>query len=634
MRVDVHKHLILGPTTQKDRFFEQIQQMGIVEFIGPSGAERNDEIQTFVDALHVLRGMIPVKQAHPQHFYSPNMLARSIVEYDQQLEKLNEEKRVLEKEIARIAPFGEFSLTTLQLIEKEANRKFQFFFAKTGSLLELPADVIYLTTRSEIDYFVSISSKKQRYKGLTEIIIERSLPELEHSLAVVQKEIDELEIELGSLAHQKKILLRGLTKALNERYLDQAKEKASALESGEIFAVESWIPDNKLAEVQKLADELNIYVESISVEKKDRVPTYLENKGWGRLGEDLINIYDTPSKRDRDPSLWVFISFAIFFAMIIADVGYGLILLGISLFLGFKFRNIKGLGKRVIRLTFWLSIACILWGIMLTSFLGIEFRPDSPLRDVSLIHWMVQEKAEYFLDKKPAAYHELIHDHPEAAAAKTPMGLLMSVKKKQQGMDNYVIYGDFTNNVLIELSIFIGVIHIMLSFARYLDRNWSAIGWILFLIGGYLYFPQVIKATSLIYYVFAVPPILGAKIGLWVLLIGIGLAAVLSVIQNKLAGLAEPMHVISVFADVMSYLRIYALSLAGMIMATTFDQIGTGMPIYIGIFIILAGHVINITLALMGGLIHGLRLNFIEWYHYSFEGGGRDFQPLYTIKNE
>ena len=70
MRVDVKKHLILGPVSQRDRFFEEIQELGVVEFIGPMETERTDEIQNFIDALHVLRTMVPVKQAHPQHFYS------------------------------------------------------------------------------------------------------------------------------------------------------------------------------------------------------------------------------------------------------------------------------------------------------------------------------------------------------------------------------------------------------------------------------------------------------------------------------------------------------------------------------------------------------------------------------------
>ncbi len=91
----------------------------------------------------------------------------------------------------------------------------------------------------------------------------------------------------------------------------------------------------------KLADELNIHVEPIAAEEKDRIPTYLENEGVARLGEDLVHIYDTPSRTDRDPSRWVFFAFAVFFSMIIADAGYGLILLGLSLFLMYKFGKKK-----------------------------------------------------------------------------------------------------------------------------------------------------------------------------------------------------------------------------------------------------------------------------------------------------
>ncbi len=271
---------------------------------------------------------------------------------------------------------------------------------------------------------------------------------------------------------------------------------------------------------------------------------------------------------------------------------------------------------------------------MLTSFFGIEARPDSDLRAPSLIHWMVKKKAEYFLEKKPEAYKELVQDHPEAGKASDAMSFLMSVNKPTEGRDNFVIYADFTNNVLIELSIFIGVIHIIISFCRYLDRSWSGAGWVIFLIGGYCFFPQVINATSLIYYIFAIPAAPAAALGLWMVYGGIALAGILAFAQNKWVGLVEPMHVISVFADVMSYLRIYALSLAGMIMGTTFDHIGVSLPLYVGVFVILAGHLVNITLAIMGGVIHGLRLNFIEWYHYSFEGGGHQFRPLFTIKEE
>jgi len=66
-------------------------------------------------------------------------------------------------------------------------------------------------------------------------------------------------------------------------------------------------------------------------------------------------------------------------------------------------------------------------------------------------------------------------------------------------------------------------------------------------------------------------------------------------------------------------------------MASTFNDIGQDVGLLIGWIVILFGHSVNILLGLMAGVIHGLRLNFIEWYHYCFDGGGRLFNPLMKL---
>ncbi len=636
MRIDVIKSLVVGPMSKRDQFFRRIQEEGVVEFIAhktPS-LETPAEIQNFIDALHVLRQMVPVKQMPTEDYRSAHVLARHVVERSHELERLYERARLVESEIARIGVFGDFSLPRLHEIEKESNRVIQFFFAKKSEKLEAvqKAEVIPVGHAYGLDYFISINRERTSYQGLIEITIEHSLGELKEELAQIRRKIDAYETELATLAHKKKLLKQGLMNLLNRYHLEQSKERIESLLDGDLFAVEGWIPKNKMKLVQKIADELAVHIEPIEIEKKDRPPTYLENNGFARLGEDLVGIYDTPSRFDRDPSLWVFIAFGIFFSMIIADTGYGLILLAASLFLFFKYGKKRGLGRRVILLTMSLSVGCIFWGVMMSSFFGIELAPDNKIRDVSLINWMVKQKAHYMLTEKPKAYTDLIQEYPQLENASTPQDLFMTVTREQQGMGKYVVYNNLTDNVLIELAIFIGTIHLILSFLRYLDRNWAGIGWVTFMIGAYLYFPVALGSLSLIHYIFHIPYVEGGLIGQYVLFSGIGLAALLAIFQHRLKGLGEIMNIIGVFADVMSYLRIYALSLAGMIMATTFDQIGVSMPIYAGIFVILAGHVINLTLALMGGVIHGLRLNFIEWYHYSFEGGGKEFYPLSLIK--
>jgi V/A-type H+-transporting ATPase subunit I len=125
---------------------------------------------------------------------------------------------------------------------------------------------------------------------------------------------------------------------------------------------------------------------------------------------------------------------------------------------------------------------------------------------------------------------------------------------------------------------------------------------------------------------------IATDVGLQMVYVGLALAVVLALIQKKLHGLHEVMNVITVFADVLSYLRLYALALAATIMAETFNKMGLEVGLVFGVLIILAGHTVNIVLGVQGGIIHGLRLNFIEWYHYSFTGGGRLFRPLHKLK--
>lgn len=639
MRVDVEKYLVIGPRTQRDPFFEAAQKLGIAEFIRSDELPKEvpSDVQTYVEALHILRTMTSVKQITTTTDYrSGIVLARYIVDRHRDLERLGEQKRVLEKEIARVKIFGHFSVSELKQIEEQTHRKIQFFFAKKSELLEAPKrpEVIYVGSAYGLDYFIAINREPTSYPGLVEIHIEKSVGELNGELASINRLIDEYETEIAASARQKKLIKEGLIEALNKYHLNESKERAENHLEGGLFAVEMWIPQNKIPQMQMLEKKHAVYMEPISVEKKDRVPTYLENKGPARLGEDLVGIYDVPSTQDNDPSLWVFFAFGLFFSLIVADAGYGLILLGISLFLLFKFGKKQGLVRRILLLSASLSIGCIVWGILSASYLGIEVPLESPLRRVSLIDWMVKKKTAYVIQQKDAAYQEWIKQFPQLKEVQDPQTFLLKGIKSDGGKVKYTIYKEYEDNVLLELVIFIGTSHIILSFIRNLDKNWSGFGWILFMIGGYLYFPSLLKATSLIHYLFGVPFESGAHVGIYLIFIGIGLATLLALIQKKLAGLAEPMHVIQVFADVMSYLRIYALSLAGMVMASTFNHIGTSAPLYVGIFIIIAGHSVNFVLALMGGIIHGLRLNFIEWYHYSFEGGGKPFHPLSLIKIE
>lgn len=636
MRVDVKKYLFIGPWKNRDAFFEKMQELGSVEFISSyekRPGEYSDEVQSFIDALRILRSMVPVEERDNQDLRSSIVIAKHIIEKNQELEKCREEARILEKEIARVEVFGDFSVSELHKLEEESHRKFQFFYTRKADEIEAVKrpEVIYIGSSFGMDYFVAINKEPMSYEGMVEMYIDRSYGELRDQLAKANRQIDRLETDIGRMAHHKTLLQEGLVNALNYHHLQVSKEYVLPILDGDIFAVQGWIPKNKVQQIFQTAEEFSIHCEVVATDAEDRVPTKLENKGAARIGEDLVHIYDTPSIFDRDPSLWVFFAFALFFSMILGDGGYGIILLGISLFLYYKFNKKQGVGKRLIRLGFVLSVACIVWGLLFTSFFGIDISPDNPIRKYSVLNWLINSKAEYHIAQNDDVYKQWLEKYPALKNITDPAQFAMFASEKD-GKKEYPIFKEFTDNVMIELSIFIGAIHLIISLLRYLDKHWAGIGWVLFIIGGYLYFPSILHATSLIHYALHIPKEIGTQIGLYLIFIGPILAAILAVIQKRLGGIGELMNVIQVFADAMSYLRIYALGLAGGIMASTFNDMGSALPVAVGIIIIIAGHIINLTLGIMGGVIHGLRLNFIEWYHYSFEGGGRQFEPLKLLK--
>lgn len=638
MIVDLAKYLIVGNKGDMDRFFTLAQRAGFIEFIGLSkkkALEMPEDAKTILSAIKIVR-------AHSSHStilfetqLDPVTLAGQIVKWNEDYEKLLEEERILTAEIARIQAFGNFSRHELDKLENESKRVFQFFCMKSDLAREmtLPSEVIYVGTEYDLDYFVSINKERKQYPKMIEIIIEKPVGELRERLQQAKLETAKMESAIHESAKALHYLQNGLLSYLNDYHLKMAKHDAISPMSS-IFAIEAWVPRTKLKGLQGLLSNLDIFAEEIAIEEKDRIPTCQENKGPAKIGEDLVHVYDIPAWTDKDPSLWILIFFAIFFAMIVSDAGYGLIYFSIGLFLKFKYKKASGFLRRFIKLILILSTACIVWGIATASFFGIEIGPENPFRKMSFINYLATKKAEYHLRMKDDVYEDYLKQFPDVDQAATPDQFFLATKSTQEGKTIYQAQADFSNDILLELALFIGVIHISLSFIRYMRRNWTGIGWILFMGGGYLYFPSFLDATSLVNFLGWVPKEIAYSIGSQILYAGLALVLIISLLMKKKWGaLHELTNAIQVFADVLSYLRLYALALAGMIMAGTFNDLAIKAGVFGGIFIVLIGHLTNLTLTVMSGTIHGLRLNFLEWYHYSFEGGGRLFDPLRIRKS-
>lgn len=638
MREDVKKFLFMGSEEDKTRFFERAQTIGLIHFIDPylsSHKEIPQDVHRLTAAIKVLRGLPPIEQEENFTALNADQIVDSILSLHEQNEKLLEELRVIRIEKSRIEVFGDFSFEDIAYIEQKGHCTIQFFCARPNLFLEEPEpeNLIYVASEHALNYYVAINDHPVVYDRMIEMKFDRPLRELKRREAQALEEHRTVEHTLKELAKYNEFLHRALIDKLNRYHLYNAQTYVQQALGGSLFAVEGWVPVNKADQLDAIVGDLNVYYDEIAIEPTDVIPTYLENHGLSRLGEDLVHIYDTPSATDKDPSMWVLGAFALFFAFIIGDAGYGLIYLAIALFLRYKFPNAKGAGKRFIDLFTVLCIGCVIWGTLMTSFFGLQIGIDNPLRKLSLVQWLAEKKAAYHLAHHDQTREEWIKKYPELENVQDVHEFVSFVPPSATHKGT-VILNHLTDNIMFELALFIGVVHLIVSLCRYVGRNWQNIGWIAFLIGAYLYFPYYLKTPSFLNFVGGIDLVKGGEFGFELMLVGIGVAWILSIIKYGWTGIFEVMVLIQVFADTLSYLRLYALGLAGAIVGSTINEIASGLPLMIAILLIVLSHFVNIILGTMSGIIHGLRLNFLEWYHYSFEGGGKQFQPLKLLKRE
>jgi len=637
MIINLKKHLFFGSKDAVSDFFIRAQEKGFIEFITDRRKKKEvpEPVRRLMSAIKILRKQ-PLKDPYlgGGGFLFADEVATQVLDLTHEIEKLSEEKRFIEAEIARVGPFGQFSFDDIAFIQEKTGKIFQFFCVKTSKTHEIKKaeSLIYIGTDYDLDYFIGLHNEAKHFPGMIEMHFDRTVGELRNHLSFVDETIHQVEAELKGYAGHLDFLRDSLLGQLDIHSLEKTQKEVDFPIKGSLFSIEAWVPENKLHELPKLVGDLPIGFEPIAIEKEEKVPTYMENQKFNEIGEDLVRIYDIPAATDKDPSGWVFWAFTLFFSMILADGGYGLLYLGLFFYLRYKFPKLRGGGKRFLKLIGILATGSVIWGILTTSFFGMEVNPKSPIAKFSILNHMAAKKAEYHALKNDNTQKEWVAKFPAIAKAKNGNEILAAAVVQKGKIKSYPILDEYTDNILLEFSLLVGVIHISLSLLRYLRRNWANIGWVFFAIGGYLYFPVTLHAASLVEFLGLIPKTVAETIGLQLLYVGIGLAVVLALLQKKLRGIGEIANIITVFANILSYLRLYALALASTIMARTFNSMGLEIGLVIGSVVILAGHSVNLLLGTMGGVIHGLRLNFIEWYHYSFEGEGRLFNPLRRLR--
>ena len=405
------------------------------------------------------------------------------------------------------------------------------------------------------------------------------------------------EEELSARARAELPLLKDLK--IYADHLAAECEKAALYErlfkTQSTFTLGGYVPKEEKEGVERaVAEVTEACILSFSAPtEEDTPPTLLKNKGPAKAAEFITNMYSVPDYREYDPNGFVFVFFMLFFGLIMADIGYGVLLFLGGLILARRRKIDDGVKKLAVILTYG-GVFTAVFGALFGSCFGVSlytFLPD------------------------PSA-------------------------------------GSRTNVLTILLGcLALGLLHITVGYVlsavnsfrkgHVADAVCDALSWVLFCVG--LFFAVFNFLTGY----FAIPVAAGVKSffgtmtipGIAMLGAGLLLAAVTAGRKEKFfgkltKGFGAVYGIINLLSDILSYARLFGLMLSGMIIAQQFNGIGLdliaagGVGFVFGPVVMLIGHAFNLAMGVLGAYIHDCRLQYIEFFSKFYTGEGALFEPL------
>ena len=411
--------------------------------------------------------------------------------------------------------------------------------------------------------------------------------ELEKNLKAQQAVVEAKKKVLEDLQEEKDIL-RKLQLSAEVTYNELQKEQAkNELVNGQhVFVLQGWLTTKAVDAVEvQLKDKLGegeyVFLPlEIAEEEYEEVPTVLENNTFLQPFENLTEMYGLPKYGELDPTPYTAPFYLVFFGMMAADLGYGA-LLWLGTFIMLKFFHFDKGMNRNLKFFHLLSYPVMIWGIIF----GSAFGADLPFQPLSLSKDLI---------------------------------------------------------TIMILSIIFGVIQIMVGLSlgaysnlkkkAYIDAYTSHLGWLAIITGIILYvLGSMVLNISWI-----------ATIGSSIAIIAAVAIVVVTVLtsENKWGGLASGLYnlygISGYVADVVSYTRLMALAVSGGSIASAFNMLVGFLPpvarFTAGIFLIVALQGLNIFLSFLGAYVHGLRLQFVEFFGKFYDGGGHALKPFKTYE--
>ncbi|MBF0117294.1 MAG: hypothetical protein HQK79_00535 [Desulfobacterales bacterium] len=579
MIVQMKKIMLAGRQADRTAILSLLREASVlhIEPINPElvfvSPELLKDINRAEKAIEVLEKLKPNDSKNLEKSKAvPNLIERVESIVNEQI-KLETDKNEIDKEIEKVKYWGKIDFEDLEFL-RASGLHIEFFLCPQGKEEDLSAEVIQtIFTKDGISYVVAASRKQIQFADFIKKVPEPSkdVNQLKKDLELVKNHEIEISEELLNISkHFHEILSYKDELLAKKRFIEAEK---SSIEEGPIFVLKGWVPIDYVSDLEKALKEskFSLGYKIDDPEIDDAPPTKLKNSWWIKPIECLYNLLGIiPGYREVDISMFFLPFLTIFTAMLIADAGYGFIII-LILLATYKNLTAKGLPKEVLQLFIILFGGTLIYGILTNSYFGTSF---IKLTDFD---------------------------------AGSPEG----------------------ETFLKKLCFFIGAFHISIAHIWKIKQNpigmssLAEVGWILF-------------AWSM--YALINVLVIGEPKPFWMIpLFEISLVMILlftspswNIIMAVLKGLgAIALNAAAFLSDIISYIRLWAVGLAGGILAVSFNQLAKPLPIIFALIVLILAHLMNLALGLVAIFAHGVRLNLLEFSnHIGMEWTGREYDPF------
>ena len=404
---------------------------------------------------------------------------------------------------------------------------------------------------------------------------------LAENLAALEKERQEIEQRIAGLGGKREALLEASDRAAIALRREEAKSRLVGTDK--VFLLEGWLPADRCAALEKALEPFTCAIETREPTEDEypQVPVQLKNNKLTRPLNMVTEMYSLPAYGTLDPNPLMAPFFILFYGIMMADMGYGLLMMIASVIISKKYRP-KGTSGELFSLLGFCGISTFIMGALTGGFFG---------------------------------------DFLTQLVAIVSPGTVFALPKLFDPLDDLTM-------ILIG-SMALGMVQIVTGMAISLIEKCKR-----------KKFPDAFFEEITWWIVFIGIALLALGKGAAVLYVGCALVLLGPIVQGKgwgkLTGVFGSLynHVTGYFGDILSYTRLMALMLAGSVIAQVFNMLAA-MPGNVIAFIIISmlGNAMNFGLNLLGCYVHDLRLQCLEFFNKFYVDGGKPFRPM-TLDTE